>query len=80
METKLRSAPEEFHVFKTVIPDRSQFGLLGELKTQTGKHLMDLSMVSYSLLPYLTLAMEIEKMMMAQSKKMPGKSNASVEA
>ena len=61
MEEKLRAVPEEFHVFKTVIPDRSQFGLLGELKTQTGKHLMDLSMVSYSLLPYLTLAMEIEK-------------------
>lgn len=63
MENKLRSCPEEFHVFKTVIPDRSQFGLLGELKTQTGKHLMDLSMVSYSLLPYLTLAMEIDKML-----------------
>jgi chromosome partitioning protein len=63
LESKLRSAPEEFHVFKTVIPDRSQFGLMGELKTQTGKHLMDLSMVSYSLLPYLTLAMEIEKML-----------------
>lgn len=63
LETKLRSAPEEFHVFKTVIPDRSQFGLMGELKAQTGKHLMDLSMVSYSLLPYLTLAMEIEKML-----------------
>ncbi|MBX9722881.1 MAG: AAA family ATPase, partial [Candidatus Obscuribacterales bacterium] len=45
MELKLRSAPEEFHVFKTVIPDRSQFALMGELKTQTGKHLMDLSMV-----------------------------------
>jgi len=37
--------------------------LLGELKTQTGKSLLDLSMVSYSLLPYLTLAMEIEKML-----------------
>jgi len=73
MEMKLRSAPEEFHVFKTVIPDRSQFGLLGELKTQTGKHLMDLSMVSYSLLPYLTLGMEIEKMMLVNSKS--GKSN-----
>ena len=74
MEIKLRSAPEEFHVFKTVIPDRSQFGLLGELKAQTGKHLMDLSMVSYSLLPYLTLAMEIEKMMMLSSRP-SGKSN-----
>lgn len=66
MEAKLRSAPEEFHVFDTVIPDRSQFGLMGELKTQTGKHLMDLSMVSYSLLPYLTLAMEVEKMLNAK--------------
>lgn len=63
IEAKLRSAPEEFFVFKTVIPDRSQFGLLGELKAQTGRHLMELSMVSYSLLPYLTLAMEIEKML-----------------
>ncbi len=63
MESKLRSCPEEFHVFKTVIPDRSQFGLLGELKMQTGRHLMDLSMVSYSLLPYLTLAMEVDKML-----------------
>lgn len=70
MEEKLRAVPEEFHVFKTVIPDRSQFGLLGELKTQTGKHLMDLSMVSYSLLPYLTLAMEIEKMF-APTKSSP---------
>ena len=61
IEAKLRSVPEEFFVFKTVIPDRSQFGLLGELKAQTGRHLMELSMVSYSLLPYLTLAMEIEK-------------------
>lgn len=64
IEAKLRLLPEEFHMFRTVIPDRSQFGLLGELKTQTGKHLMELSMVSYSLLPYLTLAMEIEKMLM----------------
>jgi chromosome partitioning protein len=63
LESRLRGCPEEFHVFKTVIPDRSQFGLLGELKTQTGKSLLDLSMVSYSLLPYLTLAMEIEKML-----------------
>lgn len=63
LEQRLRGCPEEFHVFKTVIPDRSQFGLLGELKTQTGKSLLDLSMVSYSLLPYLTLAMEIEKML-----------------
>jgi chromosome partitioning protein len=63
LESRLRSCPEEFFVFKTVIPDRSQFGLLGELKTQTGKSLLDLSMVSYSLLPYLTLAMEIEKML-----------------
>lgn len=63
IESKLRSEPDEFHVFKTVIPDRSQFGLMGELKTQTGKHLIDLSMVSYSLLPYLTLAMEIDKML-----------------
>lgn len=74
MEGKLRSAPEEFHVFKTVIPDRSQFGLMGELKTQTGKHLMDLSMVSYSLLPYLTLAMEIEKMLTPKASS--SKSNA----
>lgn len=63
LEQRLRSCPEEFFVFKTVIPDRSQFGLLGELKTQTGKSLLDLSMVSYSLLPYLTLGMEIEKML-----------------
>ncbi len=63
LEQRLRACPEEFFVFKTVIPDRSQFGLLGELKTQTGKSLLDLSMVSYSLLPYLTLAMEIEKML-----------------
>lgn len=66
IEQKLRSVPEEFHVFKTVIPDRSQFSLLGELKAQTGKSLMDLSMVSYSMMPYLTLAMEIEKMMLRQ--------------
>jgi chromosome partitioning protein len=63
LESRLRACPEEFFVFKTVIPDRSQFGLLGELKTQTGKSLLDLSMVSYSLLPYLTLAMEIEKLL-----------------
>lgn len=65
IEEKLRSVPEQFHVFKTVIPDRSQFGLMGELKSATGKSLLDLSMVSYSLLPYLTLAMEVEKMMTA---------------
>lgn len=64
LEERLRACPEEFFVFKTVIPDRSQFGLLGELKTQTGRSLLDLSMVSYSLLPYLTLAMEIEKLLM----------------
>lgn len=64
---RLRSLPEEFTVFRTVIPDRSQFGLLGELKVQTGRHLLDLSMVSYSLLPYLTLAMEIEKMLRQKS-------------
>lgn len=63
LEQRLRELTEEFHVFKTVIPDRSQFELLGELKSQTGRHLLDLSMVSYSLLPYLTLAMEIEKML-----------------
>ncbi len=63
LEKRLRELTEEFHVFKTVIPDRSQFELLGELKAQTGRHLLDLSMVSYSLLPYLTLAMEIEKML-----------------
>lgn len=67
MEAKLRSAPEEFHVFNTVIPDRSQFGLMGELKQQTGKPLMDLSMVSYSLMPYMTLAVEIEKMLTPKS-------------
>ncbi len=67
LEERLRSLPEEFTVFKTVIPDRSQFELLGELKAQTGKHLLDLSMVSYSLLPYLTLAMEIEKMLRQRS-------------
>ena len=75
MEAKLRSAAEEFYVFKTVIPDRSQFGLMGELKTQTGKHLMDLSMVSYSLLPYLTLAMEIEKMLLPKPAKAGGNTN-----
>ncbi len=64
LEERLRACPEEFFVFKTVIPDRSQFGLLGELKSQTGRSLLDLSMVSYSLLPYLTLAMEIEKILM----------------
>ncbi|GEM_PF-725517 len=67
LEDRLRSLPEEFTVFKTVIPDRSQFELLGELKVQTGRHLLDLSMVSYSLLPYLTLAMEIEKMLRQKS-------------
>lgn len=67
LETRLRACPEEFFVFKTVIPDRSQFGLLGELKTQTGRSLLDLSMVSYSLLPYLTLAMEIEKILMPKT-------------
>ncbi len=75
MEAKLRSAAEEFFVFKTVIPDRSQFGLMGELKTQTGKHLMDLSMVSYSLLPYLTLAMEVEKMLLPKPAKAGGNTN-----
>jgi chromosome partitioning protein len=69
LETRLRSAPEEFFVFQTVIPDRSQFELLGELRAQTGKSLLDLSMVSYSLLPYLTLAMEIEKMLSHKSVK-----------
>ena len=64
LEERLRACAEEFFVFKTVIPDRSQFGLLGELKEQTGRSLLDLSMVSYSLLPYLTLAMEIEKILM----------------
>jgi chromosome partitioning protein len=67
LEERLRAAAEEFNVFKTVIPDRSQFGLLGELRNQTGKSLLDLSMVSYSLLPYLTLAMEIEKILMPKS-------------
>lgn len=67
LEERLRGCPEEFFVFKTVIPDRSQFGLLGELKTQTGRSLLDLSMVSYSLLPYLTLAMEIEKILMPKT-------------
>lgn len=71
LEERLRSLPEEFTVFKTVIPDRSQFELLGELKAQTGKHLLDLSMVSYSLLPYLTLAMEIEKMLRQKSWAQP---------
>ena len=67
LETRLRSCPEEFCVFKTVIPDRSQFELLGELKAQTGRSLLDLSMVSYSLLPYLTLAMEVEKILLPKS-------------
>lgn len=69
LEQRLRAAAEEFFVFKTVIPDRSQFGLLGELKSQTGRSLLDLSMVSYSLLPYLTLAMEIEKILMPKIAK-----------
>lgn len=63
LEQKLRTLSDEFYVFKTVIPDRSQFTLLGELKVQTGRHLMDLSMVSYSLLPYLTFAMEVENLL-----------------
>jgi chromosome partitioning protein len=69
LETRLRGCEEEFFVFNTVIPDRSQFGLLGELKAQTGRSLLDLSMVSYSLLPYLTLAMEIEKILMPKAVK-----------
>lgn len=68
LEERLRSLPEEFMVFQTVIPDRSQFELLGELKAQTGRHLLDLSMVSYSLLPYLTLAMEIEKILRQKAR------------
>lgn len=82
LEQRLRSMPEEFTVFKTVIPDRSQFELLGELKAQTGRHLLDLSMVSYSLLPYLTLAMEIEKMLNPKSARTvstPGEPSASGE-
>jgi chromosome partitioning protein len=63
LEARLREMADDFLTFKTVIPDRSQFELMGELKAQTGRHLVDLSMVSYSLLPYLTLAMEIEKML-----------------
>lgn len=63
IETRLRSVPEEFTVFNTVIPDRGQFELLGELQSQTGRHLLDLSMVSYSLLPYMTFAMELEKVL-----------------
>lgn len=63
LEQRLRTLTDEFSVFNTIIPDRSQFELLGELQAQTGRHLLDLSMVSYSLLPYLTLAMEIEKML-----------------
>ncbi len=69
LEVRLRSLEEEFRVFKTVIPDRSQFQLLGELKAQTGRHLMDLSMVSYTLLPYLTLAMEINSLLTLKSSK-----------
>jgi chromosome partitioning protein len=67
METRLRTLVEEFTVFKTVIPDRSQFELMGELQAQTGRHLMDLSMVSYSLLPYLTLAMEVDRLLAPKS-------------
>ncbi|HEY9791685.1 MAG TPA: ParA family protein [Candidatus Obscuribacterales bacterium] len=63
LEERLRGCADDFFVFNTVIPDRSQFGLLGELKTQTGRSILDLSMVSYSLLPYLTLGMEIEKIL-----------------
>ena len=67
LEERLRQASEEFFVFKTVIPDRSQFELMGELKAQTGRSILDLSMVSYSLLPYLTLAMEIERILSPKS-------------
>lgn len=74
LEQRLRELTEEFNVFKTVIPDRSQFELLGELKAQTGRHLLDLSMVSYSLLPYLTLAMEIEKMLTLKPSQPEGAS------
>lgn len=63
LEQRLRTLEEDFTVFRTVIPDRSQFELMGELQAHTGRHLVDLSMVSYSLLPYLTLAMELEKML-----------------
>jgi len=63
LEKRLRELEEDFTVFRTVIPDRSQFELMGELQAHTGRHLVDLSMVSYSLLPYLTLAMEVEKML-----------------
>lgn len=63
LEKRLRELEEDFTVFRTVIPDRSQFELMGELQAHTGRHLVDLSMVSYSLLPYLTLAMELEKML-----------------
>jgi len=69
LEQRLRSLEDDFRVFKTVIPDRSQFQLLGELKAQTGRHLMDLSMVSYTLLPYLTLAMEINSLLTVKSSK-----------
>lgn len=70
LEKRLRTLEEEFVVFRTVIPDRSQFELMGELQAHTGRHLVDLSMVSYSLLPYLTFAMEVEKML---SQKQPVK-------
>lgn len=70
LEKRLRTLEEDFTVFRTVIPDRSQFELMGELQAHTGRHLLDLSMVSYSLLPYLTLAMELEKML---SQKQPVK-------
>ncbi len=70
LEQRLRTLEEDFAVFRTVIPDRSQFELMGELQAHTGRHLVDLSMVSYSLLPYLTLAMELEKML---SQKQPAK-------
>ncbi len=68
LEQRLRTLEEDFAVFRTVIPDRSQFELMGELQAHTGRHLVDLSMVSYSLLPYLTFAMEVEKML---SQKQP---------
>ena len=67
----MRDLAEDFYTFKTVIPDRSQFELLGELKAQTGRHLVDLSIVSYSLLPYLTLGMEIEKMLTGKQPATP---------
>lgn len=63
LEQRLRTLEEDFTVFRTVIPDRSQFEIMGELQAHTGRRLVDLSMISYSLLPYVTFALEMDKLL-----------------